>query len=521
MTHHVRIIYRFEPRGEGVRVWTYFGWLPRSWWAGLLLRVGMSYFRRRLEKLIQEVAPVPADEVPVAFLAEPDRLEPEAERRLGVLDKRLRERGMNEEVVDALMGVVREGDPVDVARLQPRALAHRWHLPEKDVLRCFLHATRVGLLDLSWDVICPHCRGVRKELKNLGEIPEGDSCEPCRIEFGTDGPNAIEVTFHVHPSVREVEKQVFCSAQAAAKRHIEVQQVLAAGEEAEVRTALAAGRYRLRRLGELDLGYLDVAEDGPTEVVWTAREEADDKQAGPAPRLRLVNDSDREQIFIVEVVNWADEALLPGHLFSFQEFHDLFSEEYLGADVHLSVGEQTILFTDIVGSTALYIDRGDPEAFVAVRKHFTEVYAIVTDHDGAVIKTIGDATMASFGDALAAMKAAEEMMTRFSPDREDTTIRIRASVNTGVCIAVNLNSNIDYFGNTVNLAAKLQLCAGAGDVAFTEATRAAPGVAAYLEERGAPLQEVAFDFKPLGETITVHRWALHADDESEQTRRAT
>ena len=64
-------------------------------------------------------------------------------------------------------------------------------------------------------------------------------------------------------------------------------------------------------------------------------------------------------------------------LLGFQEFRDLFSEEYIGADVKLAVGEQTLLFTDVVGSTAFYASRGDPAAFVEIKKHFDEVFAIV------------------------------------------------------------------------------------------------------------------------------------------------
>ncbi|MEQ9324058.1 MAG: DUF5939 domain-containing protein, partial [Polyangiaceae bacterium] len=521
LARRVRVMYRLEPTDAGVRFWTYFGWLPRHGWSRLVLRLGMWSLRGRLDRLLGELTAQAEDERPAALVERAEGLSIGAERRMMVIRRRLLERGMNERVVDALLGLVRDGDAVDVARLQPRGLAHRWQVPERDVLSCFLHATRVGLLDLSWDVICPHCRGVRRELLNLGDVPEGGSCEPCKIEFGTDGPNAIEITFHVHPSVREVEKQMFCSAQASAKRHIEVQHVLGAGEKATVVTALPPGRYRLRRLGQLELGYLDVTAGDKTDARWVASEGATEIAAGLEPRLHLVNDTEQEQIFIVEDVNWADEALRPSHLFSFQEFRDLFTEEFLGADVHLSVGEQTILFTDIVGSTALYLDRGDPEAFVAVRKHFTEIYQVVTAHDGAVIKTIGDAAMAAFGDALHAVRAAEELQRRFAPDRDDSSLRIRASIHTGTCIAVNLNSSIDYFGNTVNLAAKLQLCAGAGDIAFTEQTLDAPGVASHLEQMGAIVEDVPFDFKPLGEAITVRRWATHADDESIDTRRVS
>jgi class 3 adenylate cyclase len=194
-------------------------------------------------------------------------------------------------------------------------------------------------------------------------------------------------------------------------------------------------------------------------------------------------------------------------LFCYQEFRDLFSEEYIGADVHLAVGEQVILFTDIVGSTRLYLDRGDPQAFAAVRRHFTEVFAVVDEHQGAVVKTIGDATMAAFSDTAQAVAAARELHERFPVGTDDGDITLRVSINTGVCIAVNLNSNIDYFGNAVNLAAKLQLLAGAGDIVISEDAWHAVGVQAYAEREGISFEPVAFDFDALGETVTAYRAA--------------
>jgi class 3 adenylate cyclase len=525
LSRRVRVIYRLEPLSqdgrESVRFHAYFGFSPRSWWSGALLRLGMWPFRARLQSVLNAIAAAGDDAQPSVLLEPADDLTQGADRRLRSIRTRLIDRGMPAEVVTRLLELVVEADSSDLYRLQPRGLAHDWQLPERDVLRTFLHATRVGLLDLSWDVICPHCRGVRKELLRLGDVPTGDRCEPCAIEFGTDGANAIEITFHVHPSIREVPKQLFCSAQTSAKRHIEVQQLVRSGDSVQLQTALAPGRYRMRVQGRRDYGYLEVrGGDADGEVVWVSEAECEEAVARAQPSLQLVNDGEEPQLFIVEDVNWADEALRPSHLFAFQEFRDLFTEEFIHADVHLSVGEQTILFSDIVGSTALYIERGDPEAFVAVRKHFSEIYEIVVEHEGALVKTIGDATMATFGDALNAVRAARRLQKQFDNHRADTPIRLRCSLHTGVCIAVNLNSNIDYFGNTVNLAAKLQLSAGAGDIVFSEAVHASPGVASYLDDESVIVEDVEFDFKPLGRTITVHRWAAFEDDESIETRRA-
>jgi class 3 adenylate cyclase len=193
-------------------------------------------------------------------------------------------------------------------------------------------------------------------------------------------------------------------------------------------------------------------------------------------------------------------------LFNLQEFRDLFSRESLAADMKLSVGEQAILFTDMVGSTRFYETQGDPGAFKEVRRHFTEVYDEVRKHRGAVIKTIGDAAMAAFADPVDALRAAAGIQARFDGARADTPVRLRISLNSGPCIAVNLNSAIDYFGRTVNLAAKLQSLSGAGQIVFPRALASAPGVAALLAAQGATLEELEFENKALDRPMPVYRW---------------
>ena len=221
------------------------------------------------------------------------------------------------------------------------------------------------------------------------------------------------------------------------------------------------------------------------------------------PRIILTNDRDADTRFVVEDAQWGDVALRPGRLLSFQEFRDLFSEEYLGADVQLAIGEQTILFTDMVGSTALYASRGDPAAFVEVRKHFADVFSLIGAHRGAVVKTIGDAAMGAFMDPVDAIRAAVAIQHAFSAP---TGLRLRVSLNTGNCIAVRLNANLDYFGHAVNVAAKLQSVVEAGQVVASATTCAAPGVAAHLTATGALLEDVVVPVKGLRTAVLARRW---------------
>jgi class 3 adenylate cyclase len=271
---------------------------------------------------------------------------------------------------------------------------------------------------------------------------------------------------------------------------------------------LDPGRYRARESSGNSF-YLDVDDEGDTLVQWGVEPTENVIKAQRTAALELVNDGDEERMFTVEQATWSDHALRPGQLFGFHEFRDLFSEEYIGADVRLGVGEHTILFTDVVGSTAFYATRGDPAAFIEIKKHFDEVFAIVANHRGAVVKTIGDAVMATFGDPLDAVCASEKIHETFYPTRADTPIRLRISLNTGSCIAVRFNANADFFGGTVNIAAKLQALAETCQIAMSEVTYQAPGVAAYLDERGAQLETVAYTSKALPVPIAARRWTVH------------
>ena len=189
----------------------------------------------------------------------------------------------------------------------------------------------------------------------------------------------------------------------------------------------------------------------------------------------------------------------------------MFSEDYIAADVRLGVGEQTLLFTDVVGSTAFYASRGDPAAFVEIKKHFDELFAIVVANRGAVVKTIGDAVMASFTSPLDAVRAARQIHDAFHPGRTDTPIRLRISLNTGPCIAVRLNANADFFGGTVNVAAKLQALAEGHQIAMSEATYRSPSVADYLAEQGAELEILSYTSKALPAPVSVRRWTVYRE----------
>ncbi len=486
------------------RVSVYFGAVPRHFVGKLALSYGFPALRKDFTRVFAEVAAQLNAFQPVFQLPGPEVLSAEAEARLVAIRSKLVADQLDVKLVDQLISWIRSGDEEDLFRIQIRERARAWGVDEYELLRVALHATREGLLRISWDLICPHCRGVTSEAKGPDGLTAKGACDVCEVTFGTDAAESVEITFHVHPSIREVAHRTFCSAEPATKDHIRVQRDVKPAQQVVLSPKLTPGTYRLRLHGRETYGFLDVREGRNGEVQWPASGLVR-QEVGTHPKLELINDTDAPQRFVLEAARWSDHALRPGQLFSLQEYRDLFSEDYLASDVQLAIGEQTILFTDIVGSTAMYAARGDPAAFMEVKRHFEEIFPLVAKHRGAVVKTIGDAIMAAFSDPLDAVKACDDIHARFHHSRTDSATRLRISLNTGPCIAVKLNTGVDYFGQTVNLSAKLQSLAEAGEVALSQSVWNARGVQAWLA--GRKLEDVEYASKALAAPVPVKRWS--------------
>jgi class 3 adenylate cyclase len=349
---------------------------------------------------------------------------------------------------------------------------------------------------------------MRNESRELAEVPASGACAVCGVEFATDSEHAVEISFRIHPSVRNVPHRLYCSAEPSARPHIKVQQTLQAGERREVETRLPDGAYRIRIRGRTGAERLDVVASERERVChWLDMEiqGVDAARVGPSPTLILENPADEAQTFIVETPVWSDGVLEPGDLFSLQEFRELFPEQRLAPGVRLFAGDQTILYLDMVRPVTRFAARDDADGRDELSVLHADIAEMVKRSRGAVIRTTGDAITAAFASPIDALQAAGAILERHAIPGDDE-LRLRASANRGPCLAVNVDNQIDYFGTAVSLAARLQTAAGAGQVAFPEALRQAPGVATYLEKTGAQLALVSFEAPGLERPIPAYVW---------------
>jgi class 3 adenylate cyclase len=210
--------------------------------------------------------------------------------------------------------------------------------------------------------------------------------------------------------------------------------------------------------------------------------------------LELENGTDDEQLFVLERTAWSDEAATAAEVTALQVFRDLFASEALRPGEQISVGTLTVLFTDLKDSTRMYRDIGDATAFGRVMNHFDVLKQTIADEDGALVKTIGDAVMAVFRQPAAAVRAMlRAQQTLSAAPAGMMPLTLKAGLHTGPCIAVTLNDRLDYFGSTVNLAARLEGQSTGGDVVISASVYSDPGVRELLSDSGGALVATRFE----------------------------
>jgi class 3 adenylate cyclase len=320
-------------------------------------------------------------------------------------------------------------------------------------------------------------------------------CEACRIDFTVNFDRFVEITFRPNPSIRSVDVKSYCMGSPEKTPHVVAQQLLAAGTNRDVLLPLEEGRYRLRVLELPGERLLTVSDAGAN----TVKIEVSHEFAGPeinvatSATLQLANSSDVEHLFMLERLGWSDQAATAAEVTALQIFRDLFSSEALRPGDQISVGTLTVLFTDLRDSTRLYRAIGDATAFGRVMNHFDVLKRAIAEADGALVKTIGDAVMGVFRNpaaALAAMLRAQEELA--TPPTGTEPLTLKAGIHVGPCIAVTLNDRLDYFGSTVNMAARLEGLSTGNDVVISAAVHSDPEVRELLNTPDNNLEATAF-----------------------------
>lgn len=451
-------------------------------------------------------------------------------------------------LIDRLGAHLRSASDEDLFRMNPLAWAAANEATERESIDLFLHATRAGLLDFAWGIVCPGCAAFIQTSAGLRAVIEQQSCALCEMVSSKELDDNVEVTFNVSPAVRHTRFHdlgpddyrrdaalVFASrwgisgpiTRAFLERTLVIAERTAAGSSITRRERIDRGRFvalspdlhvaaRFEVVPEgaplqAEIEILGTSVLAPAVIGQGTVEFHIHNRTGAQGDLLilpdmqfLMRDNPEAHAELAKAFPKGPPAFTGRRLVTSQTFRDLFRAESIPPEFGLQVRSLSMLFTDLKGSTQLYERVGDLRAFELVRRHFDVLREIVAAHDGAVVKTIGDAVMASFHDPVPALAAAAAMQRRIA-EVGNGELMLKVGLHDGPCIAVTLNDRLDYFGQTVNIAARVQGLASAGEIVVTGSTFSHPGMESLLGQAELAAARATAPLKGIDAPVDVVR----------------
>jgi class 3 adenylate cyclase len=393
---------------------------------------------------------------------------------------------------------VKEAPDRELSRINVLDFAARHSLDEERSIAAFLHGARLGLFEMTWNVLCPGCGGVLDSNATLKSVRREEyACALCAAGYEPTLDEMVEVVFTVNARVRHIAahdpdtlpfseymRQVFWGSgidlpeggeYARLLDELIIERIeLPAGENATLALELPAQFCIVFDPVTHSAQFLDVQgvatreSQNLTAILKTSQAPTAKVELRPGQlQLVLENRADMRVLPAVWIAGHELHDLLgkrkpfltAKRLLTNQTFRDIYRTDTLDVDQRLKITSLTFLFTDLKGSTDLYERVGDLVAYDMVRAHFRVLHEVVVSEAGAVVKTIGDAVMATFATPDRAMAAALRMrdaMRTLNAQGKHEDLMVKIGMHEGPCLAVMLNDRLDYFGQTVNIAARVQ-----------------------------------------------------------------
>ncbi|MBV8920825.1 adenylate/guanylate cyclase domain-containing protein [Bradyrhizobium sp.] len=453
-------------------------------------------------------------------------------------------------VVSRLETLLRSGTDEALYRINPVQFATDKSIAEAEAIDLFLHACVAGLFDMDWLLVCPMCSDVVESFRSLRKLHTHFHCHLCQSDYDAALDDYIAVTFTVSPAVRSIRFHQPDTLSAwdfvfhykltpggmlpdgvpwreAAKGLVRVLTRIDPGSAVNLEVDAAEGAllgqdfesdaqffFPVANAAGATPSHVPVMLDGgrcvaATTAIAPGKVVFDVRNAG---RLPVVFGILQLPMASFERPRLRFTPSLSGkRLLMTQTFRDFFRSEVISATEGIAVLDVTLVFTDLKGSTALYERIGDLNAYIQVQRHFQHLLDATIRHNGAVTKTIGDAVMAAFSTSADAVQAALEMreaVDQLNRDRPQRDFILKIGVHRGASIAVTLNDRLDYFGQTVNIAARVQNLADGDEICITEDVYGASAVADIIAPCKVTKSEA--ELKGVNKAMSIYRLARMA-----------
>jgi class 3 adenylate cyclase len=472
-------------------------------------------------------------------------------------------------VISKMENSIRTANDEDLFRINPLQWVQKRNVDSHEAVDLFLHGAKAGLFDMDWNVICPCCGKITQSLRDLHSMQSQINCTVCFRNDQATLDDYVQITFTLSPDIRTLRYhhpetlslEDYCFKYLF-ERGVRIGEggtltladffgditklfsTFSPGEKITVEAEVGHGILFCNDLFS-QKGFAFLTDDTPATELQTVSIKL--TEAGfevPLPQiqpgelrvahkfmtgtfyplhpgrvvLELEQASDSKAALFIwsalfeQIRDFPDVGFVPSltakRLFACQTFHDLFHAEVFRESEGFGVKDVTILFTDLKSSTQLYQQIGDLNAFALVREHYGVLNKAILNQHGAVVKTIGDAIMATFNQPVEAVGAGLEMLKELrklnqASHRGDLILKI--GIHRGAAISVNLNESIDYFGQTVNIASRVQSSAGREEIFLTEGIYCSAGVQDLLHGQHCQTEPVQVQLRGIEEQVKIYK----------------
>lgn len=419
-------------------------------------------------------------------------------------------RNFTPDTIQKFEAIIRTGSDKDTFRINPHSLSEDNSNLLNESIDLLLFATKSGIVKMNWELICPTCGQIVKSFDSLSNLEVIYTCALCNLETRANLDDYIAVNFSVLPSIRENsynEPMKLPIREHCLGYHYsplgyfpdganfisEMDKVITDAfyflpkEEKELELYLSGEMlgvhdYNSHKNFFLSLENEIASEAQKLEGILTTTSFVSPTNQLKQGKVKLKLQNKSNHIGAIAILQIPPGFITRGklifkpfltgkELLNNQTFRDQFRNEVIRDNEGISISNLTFLFTDLKGSTEMYERLGDLKAFTLVRQHFDSLTNVINKHNGAVVKTIGDAIMATFlhpVDGVLAAIAMHSEIKKFNSENHVEDFLLKIGIHSGTAIAVTLNDRLDYFGQAVNMASRVQSYAKTNEICITE-----------------------------------------------------
>ncbi len=390
-------------------------------------------------------------------------------------------------LVDALVAHLRRTDDLDVDALRLPSLCESLGQNEATLLRLLLQASACGLVQPSFDVLCPSCRTPASQHDHLSELSDEVFCALCELRIPVEFASNVEVTFRPSAALRKLARPLYTSVNPSSSPHVLTQLVLPASSNLQFVVPNEPGEFRLWARGGAS-GVLKVSTLGPQQASIAVDDSIvpAEIEVAMGGTLLIEHKTNQARHFKLERAEWNHHRLHAHRLTLHPLFRRLFPTEVPKKAVQLTVPMVSLWMSEFASMGELCAALGDSGAFRQLQELMLAVQAAVEQEQGALIHSDGAGLVVAFESSEAALRAAvaaqRAVMVLRAENPFSHLLGMRIGLCSGPATLVYQAGRLDYFGQTVATCARLLAEAHAGDIllpaSLIELLSAHPGVKA-------------------------------------------